>query len=65
MLVQQEIKLRLPDKFAIVFDGWTEGTTTDHYIGIWASYKNTLDNCNKDEYGRGSTKETPVQSLLS
>ena len=59
-LVRQKITLRLPDKFVIIFDGWTEGT--DHYIGIWASY-NTIDNGIKDEYGHG--KEIPVQSLLS
>ncbi|KAI2506038.1 hypothetical protein MHU86_8359 [Fragilaria crotonensis] len=54
-IVQEEIKVRLPSKFAIIFDGWTEGT--DHYIGIWASY-NSVDNKNDG-------KEVPVQTLLS
>lgn len=54
-IVQEEIKVRLPSKFAIIFDGWTEGT--DHYIGIWASY-NSIDN-------RNDGKEVPVQTLLS
>ena len=54
-IVQEEIKIRLPSKFAIIFDGWTEGT--DHYIGIWASY-NIVDASNDG-------KEVPVQTLLS
>ena len=61
MLVRQQVQLCLPDKFAIIFDGWTEGT--DHYVGVWASYNTPVDSTNTDEYDRG--KETPVQSLLS
>ena len=61
MLVRQQVQLCLPDKFAIIFDDWTEGT--DHYVGVWASYNTPVDSTNKDEYDRG--KETPVQSLLS
>ena len=55
-VVRDEIKARLPDKLALIFDGWTEGT--DHYIGIWASY-NLVDS--KEDSG----KETTVQTLLS
>ena len=51
-VVQEEVKMRLPSKFAIIFDGWTEGT--DHYIGIWASYNIVEDG-----------KEVPIQLLLS
>ena len=55
-VVKEHIKHRLlPAKFALVFDGWTEGT--DHYIGIWASY-NTTD-------GSDDGKEHPIQTLLS
>ena len=31
-IVQEDIRRRLPDKFVLIFDGWTEGT--DHYIGV-------------------------------
>ena len=34
--MKEDIRSKLPNKFAIVFDGWTEGTT--HYIGISACY---------------------------
>jgi hypothetical protein len=54
-VVKEYIKQRLPSTFALVFDGWTEGT--DHYIGIWASYNVT------DRTHDG--KEHPIQTLLS
>ncbi len=50
MLARQQVRLRLPGKFALIFDGWTEGT--DHYIGIWVSY-NAIDNGNKDDFEQG------------
>jgi hypothetical protein len=46
------VKICLPCKFAIIFNGWTEGT--DHCVGIWASY-NTVDDA----------KDVPLQLLLS
>lgn len=57
VVVRADIKARLPNKFALIFDGWTEGT--DHYIGIWASYNVILPQ--NEESG----KETTTQSLLS
>jgi hypothetical protein len=54
-VVKECIKQRLPSSFALIFDGWTDGT--DHYIGIWASY-NVTD-------GTHDGKEHPVQTLLS
>jgi hypothetical protein len=57
--VREELKLRLPDKFILVFDGWTEGTI--HFIGIWASYNQTFMNTSDDS----KNNETPVQVLLS
>ena len=33
--VENAIKDRLPNKFAIAFDGWTTGST--HYVGIMAT----------------------------
>jgi BED zinc finger len=54
-VVRENIKHHLPVKFALIFDGWTEGT--DHYIGIWASYNKTV--------GCEDGKEHPVQTLLS
>jgi hypothetical protein len=53
--VQEDIRRRLPDKFVLIFDGWTEGT--DHYIGVWVSY-NRID-------GSHDGKEHTVQTLLS
>ena len=35
-LVEKKISNLLPNKFAIVFDGWTAGTT--HYLGVFASF---------------------------
>ncbi len=57
--VREELKLCLPDKFVLVFDGWTEGT--DHYVGIWASYNQTSMNTSDDS----KNNKTPVQVLLS
>jgi hypothetical protein len=34
--MKESVKCKLPDKFSLVFDGWTEGT--EHFIGITASY---------------------------
>eukprot|EP00171_Calliarthron_tuberculosum_P002604 IDg2604t1 len=34
--VERKISVLLPDKFALVFDGWTCGST--HYLAIYASY---------------------------
>ena len=59
--VREELRQRLPDKFVLVFDGWTEGT--DHYVGIWASYNQTSMNTTSSR--NGTSNETPVQSLLS
>jgi hypothetical protein len=39
--MQTSIKHRLPDKFSIIFDGWTEGTI--HYIGVSAAYVNIVE----------------------
>ncbi len=35
-IVREEVKVRLPNRFVVVLDGWTAGT--DHYVGISASY---------------------------
>ena len=35
-LVEKKISNLLPNKFAIVFDGWTAGTT--HYLGVFSSF---------------------------
>ena len=50
--MQASIKRKLPDKFALIFDGWTEGTI--HYIGVSASYVTMVD-----------SKEVVAHSLLS
>ena len=39
-LLKERVKEFLPDKFVLVFDGWTEGT--QHYIGVSASYSSVL-----------------------
>ena len=54
-VVKEYVKQHLPSTYALVFEGWTEGT--DHYIGIWASY-NVTD-------GTHDGKEHPIQTLLS
>jgi hypothetical protein len=36
LLVWKKIKDSLPDKFGIVFDGWSQGTV--HYVAIFAEY---------------------------
>jgi hypothetical protein len=64
ILVREEIKVRLPDRFVIVFDGWTEGT--DHYVGISASYNiMTKETRTVNGIHHVDSKETTIQSLLS
>jgi hypothetical protein len=50
--VQASIKKKLPNKFSIVFDGWSEGTV--HYIGVSAAYVMLID-----------SEEVIVHTLLS
>jgi hypothetical protein len=38
VLVEKKIKECLPDKFALVFDGWTLDGTNTHYMGLFATY---------------------------
>jgi hypothetical protein len=52
LVALEKIQEVLPDKFVLVFDGWTEGT--EHYIGVSASY-------NRVQNG----KDVAVQTLLS
>jgi hypothetical protein len=42
--VEEMIAQSLPEKFGIIIDGWTEGST--HYIAIFADY--SLDNVRKN-----------------
>jgi hypothetical protein len=46
------LRNELPQKFVIVFDGWSEGT--QHYIGVAAAYIKMVDG-----------KEVPMQTMLS
>ena len=63
-IVREEVKVRLPDRFVVVFDGWTEGT--DHYVGISASYNiMTKETRTVNGIHHVDSKETTVQSLLS
>ena len=39
--MQTTIMKKLPDKFSIIFDGWSEGTV--HYIGVSAAYVTEMD----------------------
>lgn len=50
--VRASIKKKLPNKFSIVFDGWSEGTV--HYIGVSAAYVMLID-----------SQEVVVHTLLS
>eukprot|EP00171_Calliarthron_tuberculosum_P001888 IDg1888t1 len=36
--VEEKIRNKLPEKFALVFDGWTSGST--HFLAVFASYSN-------------------------
>ena len=47
--VKEALSRELPSKFAVVFDGWTEGT--QHYIGVAAAYLTVVD-------GKEVTKQT-------
>ncbi len=40
--MQTSIKHKLPDKFSIVFDAWSEGSV--HYIGVSALYITMVEN---------------------
>jgi hypothetical protein len=40
-VLRETLRRELPDKFVVVFDGWTEGT--HHYIGVAASYMKMVD----------------------
>lgn len=51
-VLKETLQKELPSRFAVVFDGWTEGT--HHYIGIAASYIKEIDG-----------KETACQTMLS
>jgi hypothetical protein len=39
--MQTSIMHQLPDKFSIIFDGWTKGTM--HYVGVSAAYVNIVE----------------------
>ena len=53
-VMKEKVKAKLPSKFVVVFDGWTEGT--ERFIAISASY--TVINST-------TGKEVPVQVMLS
>jgi hypothetical protein len=53
-VLQQTIKERLPSKFVVIFDGWTEGT--EHFIAVSASFT---------EPGHNGKNDVPVQVMLS
>ena len=36
LTVEHKISLTLPGKFALIFDGWSCGST--HYVAVYASY---------------------------
>ena len=52
-VAKEAIQAKLPAKFPVVFDGWTEGT--QHYIGVAAAY------VQQDSDG----KPQPLQTMLS
>ena len=51
-ILRETLRNELPQKFVIVFDGWSEGT--QHYVGVAAAYIKTIDG-----------KEVPMQTMLS
>ena len=50
--VKEAVGRELPSKFAVVFDGWTEGT--QHYIAVVGAYLKVVEG-----------KEVPTQTMLS
>jgi hypothetical protein len=46
-VMRESVKCKLPNKFAIVFDGWTKGTA--HFIGVSASYIGRANHCGTDK----------------
>jgi hypothetical protein len=42
LLVEKKIKELLPDKFVLVFDGWTLDGTNTHYVGLFATFSIAL-----------------------
>lgn len=40
--VEQKISALLPNNFALIFDGWSCGST--HYVAVFASYSDSCDN---------------------
>jgi hypothetical protein len=51
-VMKNTLRKELPSRFAVVFDGWSEGT--QHYIGVAASYIKKVDDT-----------EVSVQTMLS
>ncbi len=44
-VVEKSIMKMLPDKLALLFDGWTEGSF--HYIGVFAFFNNSIGKGNQ------------------
>jgi hypothetical protein len=42
-LVIEEIKHIIPDKFGVIFDGWTCDGTSQHYYGFFLAWSNPID----------------------
>lgn len=41
--VRKQITAELPDRFGVLFDGWSDGAGS-HYVGIFAEYTSRRDN---------------------
>ena len=37
--MEKEIEQALPDKFALVIDGWSEVGSSAHYVGVYAFFR--------------------------
>ena len=40
--IEKSISTKLPDKFAVIIDGWSKGST--HFVGVFATFPSLTDN---------------------
>ena len=61
--VAEKVKEALPEKFGLVFDGWT-GPASRHYVGVYAVYPDPNQN-SKDDDKRPFYRLLAMQPLLN
>ncbi len=62
--VEEKIGRLLPDKFALIFDGWTKRDT--HYLGIFATYTSkSEEGYDNILFAYGPLKKRPIGTLIT